>query len=112
MEEGIFPGYQSMQDPSELEEERRLCYVGVTRAKENLFLTNSKQRTTFGSTTFNSPSRFLQEIPKELLDGYEDSNISGNSSRKEDVFGDSGYSWSYGSKNNGNIKHKQIGRMF
>ena len=48
MEEGIFPGYQSMQEPKELEEERRLCYVGVTRAKENLFLTCAKQRTVFG----------------------------------------------------------------
>ena len=72
MEEGIFPGYKSIGEQKELEEERRLCYVGVTRAKENLFLTNSKQRTTFGSTTHNPPSRFLQEIPKDLLDGYED----------------------------------------
>ena len=55
MEEGIFPGYKSIGEQKELEEERRLCYVGVTRAKENLFLTNSKQRTTFGSTTHNMP---------------------------------------------------------
>lgn len=102
MEEGIFPGYKSIGEQKELEEERRLCYVGVTRAKENLFLTNSKQRTTFGSTTHNPPSRFLQEIPKELLDGYEDAVIS--MPKKESVFGDSGYTWSYGSKNNGNIK--------
>ena len=108
MEEGIFPGYKSIGEQSELEEERRLCYVGVTRAKENLFLTNSKQRTTFGSTTHNPPSRFLQEIPKELLDGYEDANIGGGSSKKEDVFGDSGYSWSYGSKNNGNVKTYKV----
>ena len=104
MEEGIFPGYKSIGEQSELEEERRLCYVGVTRAKENLFITNSKQRTTFGSTTHNPPSRFLQEIPKELLDGYEDSNVGGGFSKKEDIFSDSGYSWSYGNKNNGNIK--------
>ena len=102
MEEGIFPGYKSIGEQKELEEERRLCYVGVTRAKENLFLTNSKQRTTFGSTAHNPPSRFLQEIPKELLDGYEDAVIS--ISKKESIFGDSGYTWSYGSKNNGNIK--------
>ena len=102
MEEGIFPGYKSIGEQKELEEERRLCYVGVTRAKENLFLTNSKQRTTFGSTTHNPPSRFLQEIPKELLDGYEDAVIS--MPKKENIFGDSGYTWSYGSKNNGNIK--------
>ena len=102
MEEGIFPGYKSIGEQKELEEERRLCYVGVTRAKENLFLTNSKQRTTFGSTTHNPPSRFLQEIPKELLDGYEDAVTS--IPKKENIFGDSGYTWSYGSKNNGNIK--------
>jgi len=108
MEEGIFPGYKSIGEQTELEEERRLCYVGVTRAKQNLFLTNSKQRTTFGSTTHNPPSRFLQEIPKELLDGYEDANISGSTSRKEDIFGDSAYSWSYGSKNNGSVKTYKI----
>ena len=102
MEEGIFPGYKSIGEQNELEEERRLCYVGVTRAKENLFLTNSKQRTTFGSTTHNPPSRFLQEIPKDLLDGYEDANLI--APKKEDIFGDSNYTWSYGSKNNGNIK--------
>ena len=106
MEEGIFPGYKSIGEQKELEEERRLCYVGVTRAKENLFLTNSKQRTTFGSTTHNLPSRFLQEIPKDLLDGYEDTNIT--SQKKEDIFGDSNYSWSYGSKNNGNIKTYKV----
>ena len=102
MEEGIFPGYKSIGEQKELEEERRLCYVGVTRAKENLFLTNSKQRTTFGSTTHNPPSRFLQEIPKELLDGYEDAVAS--MPKKENIFGDSGYTWSYGNRNNGNIK--------
>ena len=96
MEEGIFPGYKSIGEEKELEEERRLCYVGVTRAKENLYLTNSKQRTTFGSTTHNPPSRFLKEIPKELLDGYED-NSSSNIS-------ESSYSWSYGSKSNSSIK--------
>ena len=60
MEEGIFPGYQSMMDPQELEEERRLCYVGITRAKENLFLTCSKQRTVFGSTSYNPVSRIFK----------------------------------------------------
>ena len=106
MEEGVFPGYKSIGEPKELEEERRLCYVGVTRAKENLFLTNSKQRTTFGSTTHNPPSRFLQEIPKELLDGYEDAIIS--APKKDDIFGDSNYTWSYGNKNNGNIKTYKV----
>ena len=77
-----------------------------TRAKENLFLTNSKQRTTFGSTTHNPPSRFLQEIPKELLDGYDDA-IS-TMPKKDNIFGESNYTWSYGSKNNGNIKTYKV----
>ena len=72
MEEGIFPGFRSIGEPKEIEEERRLCYVGVTRAKENLFLTCTKMRTMFGSTSCNSPSRFLEEIPSDLLEGYDD----------------------------------------
>ena len=102
MEEGIFPGYQSMMEPQELEEERRLCYVGITRAKENLFLTCSKQRTVFGSTSYNPTSRFLQEIPEELLEGYQEA-FGEPDSNKNQVFKDSSYSWTYGSKNNGNI---------
>ena len=107
MEEGIFPGYKSIGEQKELEEERRLCYVGVTRAKENLYLTNSKQRTTFGSTTHNAPSRFLQEIPKDLLDGYDEA-LGGESKKETNIFGDSGYTWSYGNKNNGNIKSYKV----
>lgn len=102
MEEGIFPGHQSMMEPKELEEERRLCYVGITRAKENLFLTCSKQRTIFGSTSYNPISRFLQEIPEDLLEGYEEA--FGKVSNKEEMFKDSSYTWTYGSKNNSNIK--------
>lgn len=71
MEEGIFPGYRSMSDENELEEERRLCYVGITRAKEKLYLTNTFTRTLFGNTTYNRISRFLKEIPPELLEGNE-----------------------------------------
>ena len=71
MEEGVFPGYRSMSDESELEEERRLCYVGITRAQELLYLTNTKCRTLFGNTSYNRPSRFIDEIPDELLDGKD-----------------------------------------
>ena len=110
MEEGIFPGYKSISEPKELEEERRLCYVGITRAKENLFLTCSKQRTIFGSTSCNQVSRFLKEIPSELLDGYDDAL---GEKQETNIFGDSKYSWTYGSKdnratNNGAIKTYKI----
>ncbi len=68
MEEGIFPGIQSMYDPSEAEEERRLAYVAITRAKERLFVTNASSRMLFGQTMRNRPSRFLIEIPPEYKD--------------------------------------------
>jgi DNA helicase-2/ATP-dependent DNA helicase PcrA len=67
MEDGVFPHSRSLGDPDELEEERRLCYVGVTRAEEKLFLTHAWQRMLFGSSNFNPPSRFLGEIPDDLV---------------------------------------------
>ncbi|MFW6287423.1 MAG: DNA helicase PcrA [bacterium] len=72
MEEGIFPHANSMFDPEELEEERRLCYVGITRAMEELFLTAARERMRFGEWQQNPPSTFLSEIPDELIAGYED----------------------------------------
>lgn len=107
MEEGIFPGYKSIGEPKELEEERRLCYVGITRAKEHLFLTCSKQRTIFGSTSCNQVSRFLREIPSDLLDGYDDA-LGERQESNSNIFGDLKYSWTYGSKDNGNIKTYKI----
>ncbi|MCR4739013.1 MAG: DNA helicase PcrA [Lachnospiraceae bacterium] len=70
MEEGLFPGYMSInsEDESELEEERRLCYVGITRAKEHLTLTMARSRMVRGETRYSAPSRFLTEIPSELFD--------------------------------------------
>jgi DNA helicase-2/ATP-dependent DNA helicase PcrA len=68
MEDGIFPGNRAMMDDTEMEEERRLCYVAMTRAKEKLTLTNARQRMLFGRTTPNLPSRFLQEIPEENME--------------------------------------------
>ncbi len=72
MEEGVFPGMRSFGDEEEIEEERRLCYVGITRAKKRLFLTRAQSRTLFGSTKYNPPSRFLDEIPPELLEQKEE----------------------------------------
>ncbi len=101
MEEGIFPGFRSMGEPDDIEEERRLCYVGITRAKKDLFLTCSKQRTMFGSTSCNLPSRFLKEIPQDLLDGFDEA--LGEKKNKRDFFEDSIYSWGYGKKFNNEI---------
>ena len=65
MEEGIFPGVRAIGDPEEMQEERRLCYVALTRAKRELYLTNARQRMIFGRTAMNLPSRFTDEIPAE-----------------------------------------------
>lgn len=68
MEEGIFPGMRSMESEEEMEEERRLCYVGITRAKKVLYLTHAFARTIYGKTERYMPSRFLSEIPEELIE--------------------------------------------
>ena len=67
IEDGVFPHLRSLGEPDELEEERRLCYVGITRARERLYLTNAWSRMLFGSTQYNPPSRFLKEIPEQLV---------------------------------------------
>ena len=101
MEEGIFPGYKTISEPKELEEERRLAYVGITRAKEKLFLTCSKQRTMFGSTSYNNPSRFLKEIPVNMLEGAEEAFENHESSwDKEDRYSEARLEWKYGKNNN------------
>jgi len=71
METGLFPGYQSVFDPSEMEEERRLCYVGLTRAREELVLSRAKSRMLYGSTQRNMPSAFLNDIPAHLTEEHE-----------------------------------------
>ena len=71
MEDGVFPHFRSMTDQAELEEERRLAYVGITRAQQRLYLTHAWSRSLFGQTNFNPPSRFLGEIPGHLMDVQE-----------------------------------------
>ena len=71
MEDGVFPHFRSMTDTHELEEERRLAYVGITRAQQRLYLTHAWSRTLYGQTNFNPPSRFLAEIPHALVDARE-----------------------------------------
>ncbi len=68
MEDGVFPHMRSLGDPDELEEERRLAYVGITRAQDRLYLTSAWQRMLFGGSNYNPPSRFLQEVPEGLME--------------------------------------------
>ena len=95
MEDGIFPSYKSIGDDEELEEERRLCYVGITRAKQLLYLTCARQRTIFGSTSHNMPSRFINEISANNLDGYDEA-FEDNTSRLSQDFE---FEWKYGNTN-------------
>ena len=78
MEEGVFPHSRALTEPVELEEERRLAYVGITRAQQRLFLAHAWSRQLFGSTNYNPPSRFIDEIPAELID--QTGAVSGRSS--------------------------------
>ncbi len=68
MEDGVFPHFRSLSDPEELEEERRLCYVGITRAEQYLYLCHAWSRMLFGATDYHPPSRFLEEIPEDLIE--------------------------------------------
>jgi len=68
MEDGLFPHQRSIADPHGLEEERRLCYVGITRAKQTLFITHAEQRRLHGMDNFSQPSRFIAEIPNENVE--------------------------------------------
>lgn len=86
LEEGIFPHMRSMESESELEEERRLCYVGITRAKKHLYLLNTRHRTLFGKSSSNIPSRFIGEISSDLIE----SNIVENKTIKTGEMYESG----------------------
>jgi len=88
MEDGLFPSYMTItsDDPTEVEEERRLCYVGITRAREHLTLTSARMRMTRGETQYHKVSRFVKEIPKSLLNGQ----VREERPRKEDPIKDFG----------------------
>ncbi len=88
LEDGIFPHMRSLTDPDEMEEERRLAYVGITRAQKRLYLTNAWSRLLFGQTGYNPASRFLDEIPSDLMTDAPGSRDS--RSRAKSVFGRSG----------------------
>ena len=87
VEEKLLPHIRSMDDPDQLEEERRLCYVGITRAKQRLYLLHAFRRTFMGQSTVNPPSRFLEDIPKHLI------TTPGWAPREETKVSDAVYSW-------------------
>ena len=99
MEEGVFPSRQSMFDSSQMQEERRLAYVGITRAREKLYLTNAAERMLYGQTNRNQPSPFLDELPPEVSeDGNANSPYSAENNRSFGFGGgrDRGYGSDYG----------------
>jgi DNA helicase II / ATP-dependent DNA helicase PcrA len=91
MEEGVFPHIRALTDPEELEEERRLAYVGITRAMKRLHVSHAWSRMLFGSTQYNPPSRFLDEIPSELIENIgQTSRRGGRGSYRQDFRSDGG----------------------
>jgi DNA helicase-2/ATP-dependent DNA helicase PcrA len=98
LEEGVFPHLRSIGEPDEMEEERRLAYVAITRAQERLYLSHAWSRTLFGGTQYNPPSRFLDEIPARLVEAHEQKRAS----RGGRTYGSGGYtSGGYGSRGAG-----------
>ena len=91
MEEGLFPSKRSIEEDASTEEERRLCYVAITRAKDQLFLTNTKKRTLYGSTSFSLPSRFIDEIPDNLLTEDSIENKESREIKRQSSFLDDEY---------------------
>ncbi|QPC45499.1 DNA helicase PcrA [Mangrovibacillus cuniculi] len=116
MEEGVFPHSRSLMEEEEMEEERRLAYVGITRAEEQLFITNAQMRTLFGQTKMNPVSRFIKEIPEELIDTVEVGNKRESQSTLNTPFGSSrsgGYggmrsTTSYGAPTRPPVKRPQV----
>ncbi len=100
MEDGVFPGYMSIvsEDPEDMEEERRLCYVGITRAREKLYITHAKSRRVHGQEQLSKVSRFLMEIPPEVVD---EESVSGGRMQMGDLYGNRG---GYGMDEQGRIE--------
>jgi superfamily I DNA/RNA helicase len=98
LEDGIFPHLRSLTEPDQLEEERRLAYVGITRARRRLYLTHAWSRTLFGGTQYNPPSRFLDEIPTDLVRDVEGHRRASRSGR---VYGGGGGGWRSGGSTGG-----------
>ncbi|WP_147803148.1 DNA helicase PcrA [Alkalicoccus halolimnae] len=90
LEEGVFPHSRSLMEEAEMEEERRLAYVGITRAEQQLFISRAKMRTLYGRTNMNPPSRFLHELPQELVDHSEKEKVTPPWMKKSSSAGQSG----------------------
>ena len=96
MEEGLFPHQNAMFEAEELEEERRLCYVALTRARKKLYLTNAKRRMLYGKEIFNMPSRFLSEIDASLIEEDQSNKINESSFSKDSMYNDEDVSYNVG----------------
>ncbi|MBE9009059.1 DNA helicase PcrA [Pseudanabaenaceae cyanobacterium LEGE 13415] len=107
LEQGLFPSYRSLDDPAAIEEERRLCYVGITRAQERLFLSHARERRLYGNREPASPSLFLGEMPKELLESNMKSSIPKKFTTKPTapVIQNVDTDWSVGDR----VMHSQFG---
>jgi len=112
MEEGIFPHSRSMNSVEELEEERRLCYVGITRAKEKVFLSSSVSHSIYGDTSFRTVSRFINEIPQDLI--IDENRIESESMKRGGAQGraadKNGYGGDYRYRKGDLIEHKYFGQ--
>ncbi|MBW4540810.1 MAG: DNA helicase PcrA [Myxacorys chilensis ATA2-1-KO14] len=113
LEQGLFPSYRSLDDPAAIEEERRLCYVGITRAKERLFISHARERRLYGNREPASPSLFLAEMPRELMDSNTATSIpakwtKGAAQTKSPILvnhADADADWSVGDR----VIHSQFG---
>jgi DNA helicase II / ATP-dependent DNA helicase PcrA len=105
MEEGVFPHMRALTEPAELEEERRLCYVGITRARERLYISHAWNRTLYGGTQYNPPSRFLEEIPSHLVEESSASRTARKRSTSGRRSGDwESTSWGDGGRGGGTVR--------
>jgi len=107
MEEGLFPSSRSFDSYEQTEEERRLCYVGITRAKERLYLTRAASRRAFGTINFNVPSRFFKELPQEVLESYVDEDRVDDSDNFQYGSSLNSNTWAYGRSRKAQVRAKQ-----
>ncbi len=109
-EEGLFPSFRSMENEEEIEEERRICYVAMTRAKRELHITCAKRRMLYGQTSYAKPSRFIAEIPTELIEDRSPRRQEEAPSRREGVYGYEDNGYGFRSEYNRAIPKPTVGR--